>query len=184
MASINVLVEGGKATAAPPLGPSVAPLKINVQAVVDKINEKTAEMKGMQVPVTVTVDTDTKEFEISVGTPPVSALVKKELGIDKGAKEAGKARVGDLSMDQAKKVARTKFGSDDEGLVSQVRGTARSMGVTVGEGAVTEEEKKKYEELQKQKEEEAAAKQAEKEEKPETEANKEEKPAEKPEEKK
>ncbi|RLI96791.1 MAG: 50S ribosomal protein L11, partial [Candidatus Aenigmatarchaeota archaeon] len=69
--TIEVMVEGGKATAAPPLGPSIAPLKINVQAVVDKINEKTKEMQGMQVPVKVIVDTESKEFEVEVGTPPV-----------------------------------------------------------------------------------------------------------------
>jgi large subunit ribosomal protein L11 len=157
---IEVMVEGGKATAAPPLGPSIAPLKINVQAVVDKINEKTKDMAGMQVPVKVIVDTDTKEFNVQVGTPPVSALIKKELKLDKGAKEPGLTRVADLSLEQAKKIARTKFGNDDEKTISQIRGTARSMGVTIGEGQVTAEEKKKYEEIEKAKEEEIAAKEA------------------------
>jgi len=158
--TIEVMVEGGKATAAPPLGPSIAPLKINVQSVVDKINEKTKEMAGMQVPVKVVVDTDTKEFEVTVGTPPTSALIKKELKLEKGAKEPGLTRVADMSEEQAKKIARTKFGTDDENALSQVIGTARSMGVTVGKGAVTDEEKKKYDEIEKAKEEELAAKEA------------------------
>jgi large subunit ribosomal protein L11 len=158
--TIEVMVEGGKATAAPPIGPSIAPLKINVQAVVDMINEKTKEMAGMQVPVKVIVDTDTKEFEVTVGTPPVSALIKKELKLEKGAKEPGLTRVADLSKEQARKVARTKFGTDDEKVMSQIAGTARSMGVTVGQGAVTAEEKEKYEEIEKAKEEELAAKEA------------------------
>ena len=70
--TIELLVEGGKATAAPPLGPTLAPLKVNVGQVVAEINKKTADMAGMKVPVKVTVDTATKAFEISVGTPPVS----------------------------------------------------------------------------------------------------------------
>ena len=158
--TIEVMVEGGKATAAPPIGPSIAPLKINVQAVVDKINEKTKEMAGMQVPVKVIVDTDTKEFEIEVGKPPVSALIKKELNLEKGAKEPGLTRVADLSEEQAKKIARAKFGTDDKSVMSQVAGTARSMGVTIGKGGVTDEEKKKYEEIEKAKEEELAAKES------------------------
>jgi len=158
--TVEVMVEGGKATAAPPLGPSIAPLKINVQSVVDKINEKTKEMAGMQVPVKVVVDTETKEFEVTVGTPPVSALIKKEMNLEKGAKEPGLTRVADMSDEQAKRIARTKFGTDDENALSQVRGTARSMGVTIGEGAVTDEEKKKYDEIEKAKEEELAAKEA------------------------
>jgi len=158
--TIEVMIEGGKATAAPPIGPSIAPLKINVQAVVDRINEKTKEMAGMQVPVKVIVDTDTKEFEVEVGTPPVSALIKKELNLDKGAKEPGLTRVADLSEEQAKKVARTKFGNDDKSSLSQVEGTARSMGVTIGHGAVTDEEKHKYEEIDRAKEDELAAKEA------------------------
>jgi len=158
--TIEVMVEGGKATAAPPIGPSIAPLKINVQAVVDKINEKTKEMAGMQVPIKVIVNEETKEFEVEVGTPPVSALIKKELGLDKGAKEAGLIRVADLSEEQAKRIARTKFGTDDEKALSQVEGTARSMGVTIGKGVVTDEEKKKYEEIENAKEEELAAKEA------------------------
>jgi large subunit ribosomal protein L11 len=158
--TIELLIEGGKATAAPPLGPAVAPMKINVQAVVDKINDKTKEMAGMQVPVKVIVDSDTKEFEIEVGTPPVSALIKKELKLEKGAKEPGQTRVADLSLEQAKRIARTKFGSDDKSVLSQIQGTARSMGVTIGEGVVTAEEKQKYEEIEKAKEEEIAAKEA------------------------
>jgi len=131
--TIELLVEGGKATAAPPLGPSLAPLKVNVGQVVAEINKKTAEMAGMKVPVKVIVDTDTKEFEIDVGTPPVSALIKKELDIEKGSGEAGKTTVGNLTEEQVKKVAKIKFNSDEERFTNMVKGTARSMGITVGE---------------------------------------------------
>ncbi len=80
---VEVLVSGGKATAGPPLGPALGPLGINVKAVVDEINKKTAEFNGMQVPVIVTVD-DKKNFTIEVGIPPTTALVMKEVGIAKG----------------------------------------------------------------------------------------------------
>jgi len=82
--TIEQLVEGGKATAAPPLGPALGPIGVNIGEVVKVINEKTASFKGMQVPVKIIVDTDTKEFEITVGTPPASSLIKKEANIDKG----------------------------------------------------------------------------------------------------
>ncbi len=156
--TIEVMVEGGKASAGPPIGTSLGPMKVNVAQVVEQINEKTRGLAGMQVPVKIVVDTDTKEFSISVGTPPVSALVKKELGIEKGSGETGKIRVGDISEEQVKKIARAKFGSDDKRFLTQVKGSCRSMGITIGEGAVTKEELKKYEELERQKEEEEKAK--------------------------
>lgn len=158
--TVEVMVEGGKATAGPPIGSTLGPLGVNVAQIVDEINEKTKELKGMQVPVKVIVDTEKKSFEIEIGTPPVASLVKKELGIDKGSDEAGTKRVGDLSEDQIKKIARTKFGSDAPEFVSQVKGTCRSMGVTIGKGAITEEEIKRYEEMERQKAEEEAAKAA------------------------
>jgi len=148
---VKVLVEGGKATPAPPLGPTLAPLKVNVGKVVADINQKTKEMAGMQVPVTVTVDTATKEYTLAVGTPPVSALIKKELRLEKGSEATGIKRVGDLTVEQVKKIAKIKFGHESEGFVRQVTGTGRSMGVSVGKGAVTEEERRQAEEFLKAK---------------------------------
>ncbi len=84
--TVEALVEGGKATAAPPLGPALGPKGVNIGQVVAEINKKTESFKGMQVPVKVIIDPDTKEFEITVGTPPASSLIKKETGIEKGKK--------------------------------------------------------------------------------------------------
>jgi len=95
--TVEVLVPGGKATAGPPLGPALGPLGINVKAVVDEINRKTAEFNGMQVPVTVTVD-DKRNFTIEVGIPPTAALIKKEAGIERGSAEPGTQVVGDLPL--------------------------------------------------------------------------------------
>ncbi|HLC97711.1 MAG TPA: 50S ribosomal protein L11, partial [Candidatus Nanoarchaeia archaeon] len=83
--TVEIMVEGGKATAAPPLGPALGPTGVNIGQVVMEINKKTADLKGMQVPVKVTVNTETKEFSIVIGTPPAAALIKKEAGIEKGA---------------------------------------------------------------------------------------------------
>jgi large subunit ribosomal protein L11 len=142
--TVEVMVEGGKATPAPPLGPSLAPLGVNIGQVVAKINEKTKDLAGMQVPVKVIVNTD-RSFEIEVGSPPASALIKKELSLEKGSAEAGKFRVGDISEEQVARIARAKFGSDGEPFKNQIKGTCRSMGVTIGKGAVSQEELKAQE---------------------------------------
>ena len=83
---IKAIVEGGNASAGPPLGPSLAQAKMNVSQIVSAINEKTKDFKGISVPIEVIADPDTKEFEIKVGTPPVSSLIKQELGLKKLAK--------------------------------------------------------------------------------------------------
>jgi large subunit ribosomal protein L11 len=156
--SVDVVVEGGKATAAPPLGPALGPLGVNIQEVVDAINDKTRELAGIKVPVKVILDPATKRFRLEVGKPPASALILKELNLEKGSATAGKDRVGDLTEEQVKKIAKAKFGSDEEGYVNQIRGTCRSMGITIGEGKVTEEERMEAERHKEEamKEEEAA----------------------------
>jgi len=133
--SIEALVEGGKATAAPPLGPALGPLGVNIGQVVAKINEKTAGFKGMQVPVKVIVDSTTKTFEIEVGTPPASALIKKEAGIEKGAGNPLQDKVADLKIEQIIKIAKMKedalLGNDNFSRVKEIIGTCDSMGVMV-----------------------------------------------------
>jgi len=146
---VQVMVEGGKATAAPPLGPALGPLGVPIKKIIDEINAKTKDLAGIQVPVTVIVDTSTKNFEIKVGTPPVSALIKKELGIEAGASEAGKVRAGDLTEEQIVRIASAKFGSTDPRYVNQIKGSARSMGITIGKGPLSEDEIKAYEDARK-----------------------------------
>jgi large subunit ribosomal protein L11 len=97
---LDVLVDGGKATPGPPLGPALGPMGVNVIQVVNAINEKTKAFTGMKVPVTLIVDSKTKAFEIKVGTPPVSALIIKELGIEKGSGSPKATKVGNLSVEQ------------------------------------------------------------------------------------
>jgi len=132
---VESLVEGGKASPGPPLGPALGPLGVNISAVVAAINEKTRDFAGMKVPVRVIVDPKTKSFEIEVGTPPTSALIIKELGIEKGSSDARANIVGNLSMEQAVKIARMKrdgmLAADLKAATKEVLGTCVSMGVSV-----------------------------------------------------
>jgi large subunit ribosomal protein L11 len=152
---INLLVEGGKATAGPPLGPALGPLKIDVNKVVEEINKKTKEFEGMKVNVKVIVD-ENKNFRIEVGTPPTSALILKEIGAEKGAKSKEEVP-GNISLEQVIKIAKIKRGSSLskslKSVVLEVLGTCLSMNVTcegrnpkeiikeIKEGKITIEEK-------------------------------------------
>jgi large subunit ribosomal protein L11 len=131
---VQVLVPGGKATPGPPLGPVLGPLGINVKQVVDAINEKTKAFDGTPVPVKVKVAED-KTFTLEVGTPPVSALILKELGIEKGSKEAGKTFIGDISLEKLVKIVKMKqhsmYSASLKKAVKQAVGTCVSMGVNV-----------------------------------------------------
>jgi len=133
--SVETLVDGGKATAGPPLGPALGPLGVNMGQVIKDINEKTADFKGMKVPVTVEVNTETKEYKISIGTPPASALIKKEAGIETASSNPLTDLVADLKIEQVIKVALMKkdslLGKDNFMRCREILGTCQSMGVMV-----------------------------------------------------
>ena len=132
---LEVLVDGGKATAGPPLGPALGPMGMNIMEIVKAINERTKSFEGMKVPVKLVIDTKTKTYTIEIGTPPTSALILKELGAEKGSGDAGKTRIGNLSIAQAVKIAGMKadvmLAKDIKARVLEVVGTCVSMGVTV-----------------------------------------------------
>ena len=108
---IKVLVDAGKASAGPPLGPALGPLGVNVTEVINKINEKTKDFAGMKVPVEVSVDPNTKKFEVTTGSPPVSQLIMKEIGAEKLASNPKFEKVGNLAIEQVIKVAKMKMDS-------------------------------------------------------------------------
>ncbi len=147
--TFTFLVEGGKATAGPPIGPALGPLGLNVMQVVQRINQLTKDFAGMRVPVKVTVDIEKKTFEVEVGTPTTAALIVKELGVQKGAHQPGHEVIGNLTMDQVAKIAQVKIkdmGTKDfKAAVKTVLGTALSMGVTV-EGKNPKEVQKEVDE--------------------------------------
>jgi large subunit ribosomal protein L11 len=132
---VETLISGGKATAGPPLGPALGPLGVNVLAIVNKINEATKQYSGMKVPVKIIVDAETKEFEVSVGTPTTSALIISELGIEKGSGTPKTEKVGNLSLAQIIQIAKIKssklLGRSLKAAVKEVLGSCVSMGVTV-----------------------------------------------------
>src|ERR671922_2902915 len=103
--SVEVLVDGGKATAGPPLGPALGPLGVNVLQIVNKINDLTRSYAGMKVPVKVLVDVDDKTFDVEVGTPTTSALIVKELGVETASGTPKATKVGNLSVEQLVKLA-------------------------------------------------------------------------------
>ena len=143
--TIKALVEGGKASAGPPLGPALGPLGVNIMQIINTINDKTKQFGGMKVPIKVIIDPKTKNFEIEVGTPPASSLILRELGLDKGSGSAGTHRIGNLTIDQAIKVANMKqenlLGKQLKQKTKEVIGTCVSMCITV--------EGKKPQEIQK-----------------------------------
>ena len=133
--TIESLVPGGKATAAPPLGPALGPLGVNIGQVVADINKKTAVFNGMQVPVKVIVDTDTKSFEIEIGTPPASSLILKEAGIEKGSGNPKTDKVADILIEHIIKISKMKennlLGKGLKEKVKEIIGTCNSMGILV-----------------------------------------------------
>lgn len=132
--TVEVLVPGGRATAGPPLGPALGPLGINVKAVVDDINKKTAEFNGMTVPVTVTVD-DKKNVTLTIGIPPTTALIMKEAGVEKGSGSPKDEKVGNLPLDAVIRIAKMKMEKmlsyELKEAVKEVIGTCVSVGITV-----------------------------------------------------
>ncbi len=135
--TVSLMVTGGKATAGPPLAPALAGKGINIGQVVKDINEKTKEMAGMTVPVKVIVDLEEKSYEIQVGMPPSSALLKKEAEVEKGSSASGTKWIGDLKIKQIIKVAKTKdealLGSNLKNKVKELVGTCVSLGIRVEE---------------------------------------------------
>jgi len=132
--TIDVLVPGGEATPGPPLGPELGPTPVDVQAVVQEINDRTAAFDGTEVPVTVTYEDD-GSFEIEVGVPPTAALIKDEAGFETGSGRPERDFVANLSVEQVKQIAEQKLPDllayDVKGAAKEVAGTCVSLGVTI-----------------------------------------------------
>ncbi len=132
--TIRGLIEGGKATGGPPFGPALGPLGVNVAKIIEDINKQTAAYAGIKVPVKIIIDTGTKAYRVEVGSPPSSALILKELGIQKGAKTKDEV-VGNVTIEQLKEVAKAKehslYGHSLKEKIMQLAGTCKSMNITV-----------------------------------------------------
>ena len=132
---ISALVTGGEASAGPPLGPALGPIGVNIMQVINAINEETKEFKGMKIPVTVSVDSDTKKWEIKVGIPSAAALLLKEAGIQKGSATSGSEWIGDVTADVITKVAKIKlessYASSLKSVAKEIVGTCVSLGIKI-----------------------------------------------------
>ncbi len=133
--TLNFIVNGGKATGGPPIGPALGPMGVNIMAIVNEINKQTAEYGGLPVPVDVTIDTDTRAFSVKVGMLTTFALISQASGLSKGSGEPNSKFVADLSFDQLVGVAKKKrpgiYAATLKTAVREVLGTCQSAGVTV-----------------------------------------------------
>ena len=133
--TVDALVDGGKASAGPPIGSSLGPLKVNIGQVVAEINQKTKDFAGMKVPVKIIVDTEDKTFTITIGTPPASQLIKKEIGIESCSGEPHVNKIGAITFEQIIKVARMKQSSlivnNLKSAVKTIAGSCQSSGILI-----------------------------------------------------
>ena len=133
-AIVKLHIQAGKATPAPPIGPALGQHGVNIMQFVKEYNERTASQSGSVIPVELTVFED-RSFTFVTKTSPVTDLVKRSLGLEKGSANPKTSKVGTLSKAKVREIAQTKLkdlnANDLEAAVRIVEGTARSMGVTV-----------------------------------------------------
>ena len=131
---IKLQIPAGKATPAPPVGPALGQKGVNIMAFTTEFNERTKNQLGMIIPVVITVYAD-RSFSFITKTPPAPVLIKKAAGIDTASGVPNKNKVGSITLAQAEEIAKTKMpdlnAASLEAAVSMIKGTARSMGVTV-----------------------------------------------------
>ncbi len=133
---IKLNLPAGEATPAPPVGPALGQHGLPIMEFVKAYNEKTADKKGQIIPAVITVFED-RTFSFVTKLPPVAALIKKELKLEKGAQKTGQETVGTITEAQVEKIAKEKLAdlntTDLSAAKKTVKGTARSMGVKIGD---------------------------------------------------
>jgi large subunit ribosomal protein L11 len=129
---VKVIAPAGKATPAPPLGPTLGQAGVNIGDFTKKFNDATKGMMGDMIPVVITVYED-RTYDFVLKTPPASSLILKALGKEKGSGKPNTAKVGKLTKDQIRAIAERKMpdltAADIKTAMRIVEGTARSMGV-------------------------------------------------------
>lgn len=134
MGQVKLQVAAGKANPAPPIGPALGPYGINIMDFCKAFNAQTQQMGDTIIPAVLTIYKD-RSFTFILKTPPASELIKKAAGIVKGSGAPNKDKVGKLTMDQIREIAKTKMPDlnafDVDKAVNTIMGTARSMGIEV-----------------------------------------------------
>jgi large subunit ribosomal protein L11 len=135
IAKITLQCPAGAATPAPPVGPALGQHGINIMEFCKTYNERTQKDKGQIIPAVITVYED-RSFTFVLKTPPAAELIKKAAGVEKGSGEPNRKKVGKISMDKVREIAKMKMAdlnaNDIEAASKIVMGTARSMGIEVG----------------------------------------------------
>jgi large subunit ribosomal protein L11 len=136
VAQVKLQIPGGAANPAPPVGPALGQQGVNIMEFCKQFNARTKDANGMITPVIITVYSD-RSFTFITKTPPVSVLILKELGKEKGSGVPNKEKIGVITKAQMKKIAEMKMAdlnaASVEAAMRLVAGTARSMGVTAEE---------------------------------------------------
>ena len=135
-AIIKLQVNAAKATPAPPIGPALGQHGVNIPGFCKEFNARTAKQEGYIIPVVITVYSD-RSFTFITKTPPVPDLIKKTLGIESASARPNRDKVAQLTQAQVREIAEKKMpdlnAASIEAAMSMVKGTARSMGITVEE---------------------------------------------------
>jgi large subunit ribosomal protein L11 len=132
---IKLLVEGGDMKPGPVLSQKLGPMGISLSQVIQKVNESTKSLSGLKVPVELEIDLQTKNIDIKVFSPPVSELLKKELGMEKGSGNHNQIKVANASIEQIISIAKTKFpnllSKNLKAAVKTILGSCLSLGILV-----------------------------------------------------
>jgi large subunit ribosomal protein L11 len=135
VARVTLQITAGKATPAPPVGPALGQHGINIMEFCKTYNERTVSQAGQVIPAVITVFED-RSFTFILKTPPASELIKKAAGIEKGSGEPNRKKVGKLTLEQCREIAKTKMAdlnaNDIDAAMKIIAGTARQMGVEIG----------------------------------------------------
>ena len=136
LAVVKLQLPAGKATPQPPVGPALGQHGVNIAQFTKEFNDRTKNDIGLIIPVVITIYAD-RSFEFITKTPPAAVLILKEAGIETASATPNKVKVANITNEQVKKIAELKMpdlnAASLEAAMSMIRGTARSMGVTVSD---------------------------------------------------
>jgi large subunit ribosomal protein L11 len=134
MGVVKLQLQAGQATPAPPVGPALGQYGINMQAFCKEFNARTQGKEGLIIPAVITIYKD-RSFTFELKSPPASVLLKRAAGLAKGSPEPNREKVGTVTVEQCREIARMKKvdlnAASEETAIEMIKGTARSMGLEV-----------------------------------------------------